>query len=104
MTDAEPTGGDSVRVTAKVEDEQGEERTVEGEAWLRAVEGSRRLQWGSEGENDYRGELDVDEDGEGSRLTVRLSTEREDAGDDIGDDLDDVLATVKRLVEERGAA
>jgi uncharacterized membrane protein len=61
---------------------QGEERVeVEGEAaghpyhsdgWLKLDQGAKRMAWGSDGENQYRGELEVVEDGGKSLITVTL--------------------------------
>ncbi len=101
MTSAEPAGGEAVRVTAEVD---GRER--EGEAWFRVDRGTRRVEWGSEGPNDYHGWLDVTDEGGGrSTVAVHVSTERvEDRPDEIDDGIDRTLGNVKRLVEEPGAA
>jgi uncharacterized protein YndB with AHSA1/START domain len=98
MREAEPTGetshgGDEVHVVAEVE---GTRR--EGEAWMTRDGGQRRLSWGSEGPNGYRGDLDVDPADGGSRVTVRLHTERAD-GPGIRAGLEQTLAEIKRRVE-----
>ena len=101
MTAAEPAGDEAVRVTAQVD---GRER--EGEAWFRVDRVARRVEWGSEGPNDYHGWLDVTDEGGGrSTVAVHVSTERvEDRPDEINQGLDRTLGNVKRLVEEPGAA
>jgi uncharacterized membrane protein len=101
MTAAEPAGGEAVRVTAEVD---GRER--EGEAWFRVDRESRRVEWGSEGPNDYHGWLDVTDEGGGrSTVAVHVSTERvEDRPDEINQGLERTLGNVRRLVEEAGAA
>lgn len=93
MTSAEPTGGDAVRVVADLGG-----TTREGEAWFRADRERRRLEWGSEGPNDYHGYLDVTGDGTTSAVTVFLHTERHDSGE-IDQGIMDTLAAVGRLVE-----
>ena len=100
MTAAEPAGEEAVRVTAEV---NGRER--EGEAWFRVNGEARRVEWGSEGPNDYRGWLDVTDEGDGrSTVAVHVSTERvEDRPDEINQAIDRTLGNVKRLVEEPGA-
>jgi hypothetical protein len=54
MTVAEPEGGDQVHVEAKVDG-----RTEAGEAWMRVDREHWRIEWGSEGPNDYHGELEI---------------------------------------------
>ncbi len=101
MREAEPTGepahgGEEVHVVAEVD---GTRR--EGEAWMTTDAEQRKLSWGSEGPNGYRGELEVDGQDGGSRVTVRLHTERVD-GEGIRAGLEQTLATIKEQVE--GAA
>jgi uncharacterized membrane protein len=50
MTSAEPAGAEAVRVTAEVDG-----REQEGEAWFRVDQEAKRVEWGSEGPNDYHG-------------------------------------------------
>jgi uncharacterized protein YndB with AHSA1/START domain len=92
-----PPGAEAVHSVAEVD---GQRR--EGEAWFRRDAGARSLSWGSEGPNDYHGELQVDGDGESSRVTVRLHTELAE-GDRIQQGLETTLATIKEKVEGRGA-
>jgi hypothetical protein len=101
MRAAEPTGrpahgGSEVHVVAEVD---GTRR--EGEAWMTTDTEQRKLSWGSEGPNGYRGELEVDGHDGGSRVIVRLHTERVD-GEGIRAGLEQTLATIKEQVE--GAA
>jgi uncharacterized membrane protein len=93
MTSAERTGPDEVHTTARVEG-----REVGGEAWFRVDEPARKIAWGSEGPNDYHGELEVTGEGERSQVAVRLSTEHAE-GSAIQQGLEETLANVKRVVE-----
>jgi uncharacterized membrane protein len=95
--------GEAVDVTARIEPEGEEPRTVHGEAWLRVREEGRSLEWGSQGPNDYHGELEVDAADDGSTLTVRLHTERTE-GDQVDAALREVVDQVKALVERDGVA
>jgi hypothetical protein len=99
MTSAERVDGERVHTTAVIQPEGEPEQRVEGEAWFRVVEGEQRIEWGSEGPNDYRGELDVTPAGEGCEVSVRISTEH-DEPDAIEEGLEGTLANVKRLGEE----
>ena len=59
MTSAEPAGVDAVHVTAVI-DIPGQGKTeVENEAWFRVDADAHRIEWGSEGDNDYHGSLDA---------------------------------------------
>jgi ribosome-associated toxin RatA of RatAB toxin-antitoxin module len=49
-----------------------------GEAWFRTDDDARKIEWGSEG-HPYRGWLQVEPDGEASKLTLHLTTT------DVGD-------------------
>lgn len=100
MTSAERGDGEEVRTTAKMPDGT----QVQGDAWFRVDDGQRRLEWGSEGPSDYRGDLLVTEAGEGSEVAFHLHTTRADAGDsDVQDGIDETLAAIKRLVEGSGS-
>jgi ribosome-associated toxin RatA of RatAB toxin-antitoxin module len=44
-----------------------------GEAWFRADDDARKVEWGTEG-HPYQGWMLVEPDGEGSKLTLHLST------------------------------
>ncbi len=98
MQEAEPTGehvegGDEVHVVADVE---GKRR--EGDAWISVDDAARTLRWGSEGPNGYHGELEVASADSGSRVAVRLHTERVD-GPGIRAGLEQTLASIKQQVE-----
>ena len=82
MTAAEPAGGEAVRVRAEIDG-----HVQEGEAWFRVDRDALRVEWGSEGPNDYHGWLDVTDEGGGrSTVAVHVSTERvEDRPDEINE-------------------
>lgn len=63
----------------------------------------RRVEWGSEGPNDYHGALEVGADADGgATVRVRLHTTRVPDGDpDVAAGLEDTVATIKRLVEHQ---
>ena len=44
-----------------------------GEAWFRTDDAAKRVEWGSE-DQPYRGWMQVEPDGEGSKLTLHLTT------------------------------
>lgn len=95
MESAESAGDQAVHVVANVE---GQRR--EGEAWMTVDADDRRMRWGSEGPNDYHGELTVAPgggDGE-SEVTVFLRTERAD-GPGISAGLEQTLANLKRILD-----
>jgi hypothetical protein len=96
MTAAEPAQGEAVRVKAEIDEGEGEHE-VEGKAWFRVHRDERRLEWGSEGPNDYRGELEVTGDAGGARVAVRLHTERDDR-QAIEEGLAETVENVRRLV------
>jgi uncharacterized membrane protein len=70
--------GEAVDVTAKIEPEGEEPQTVHGEAWLRVREEGRSLEWGSQGPNDYHGELEVTGAAGVAWVRVRVFTQRDD--------------------------
>ncbi len=100
ITDAEPAGGEAVDVTAVIEPAGQERHAVEAEAWFRVDERQQRVEWGSEGPNDYRGELEVTDDGEQSQVLLTLHTESDHP--EIQDSLDETLDTIAELVEAEG--
>lgn len=77
MSDARPADGDAVQVTARLPDG----REVQGEAWFRSDRDRRRIEWGSEGPNDYHGWLEVHDHSAGSEVEVHLHTERAGNGE-----------------------
>ena len=93
--------GDLIRTKARVETD-GEVREYEGEATFETDDETRTMSWGAKGPNDYHGELEVEEDGDGARVSVRITTERsaDDDEDTIETHLERTVAQIKRLVEE----
>ena len=103
MTAAEKVPGeDAVRTTAVLEpeedgrDEDEGERTVHGEAWFRTSDDERRIEWGSEGSSDYHGEIRVEPDGAGSRISLLVHTHEDHEGIDesLGRSLDSIVTKV----------
>jgi uncharacterized protein YndB with AHSA1/START domain len=90
LTTARHAQGDHVQVEARYEG-----RTKHGEAWFRTDADARRIEWGAEG-SGYHGSLRIDPDGEGSRLTLFLSTVQGDAPDR---EVAGTLEAIRRLVE-----
>jgi uncharacterized protein YndB with AHSA1/START domain len=81
--------GDRVEVEARYEG-----RTQRGEAYFRANESERKVEWGSEA--GYHGWMQVLADGDGSMLTLSLHTTHvEHADHDVAATLD----AIRRLVE-----
>lgn len=100
LVDATATGSSSegrqeIQTRAMVDGQE-----VQGEAWLERDESNRSLRWGSEGPNDYHGELRVEDDGGGgSTMTVSLNTVRvQDRDGEIDEDLDKTLASAASLL------
>jgi hypothetical protein len=90
LTAAEPIEGERIKVRARYEG-----HTHEGEAWFRSDPPERRIEWGAPG-GGYRGWIQVDPDGDGSRLTLFLATARGDAPDT---EVMGTLDAIRRLVE-----
>ncbi len=90
MTGAHAGDGDSVTVDARYEG-----HTQHGEGWFRKDEDRRRVEWGSNS-SEYHGWMQVDADGDGSRLTLFLATSRGDAPDQ---EVMGTLDAIRRLVE-----
>ena len=77
-------------------------KQVEGDAWFRVDEEAHRIEWGSEGPNDYRGSLEVTDTDGGAEVQVRMHTTRvPDGNGEVQQGLDDTLATIKRLGEQQ---
>jgi len=96
MTSAEPGDGEEVHTTAKMPD--GTE--AEGDAWFRVDQSAHRIEWGSEGPDDYSGHLQVRESGDASEVEVGLHTTRVEDGDDqVQDGIAETLAKIKELAE-----
>ena len=93
MTSAELTGPETVLTTAEVNGQ-----SVQGEAWFRVDRSATRIEWGSEGPNDYHGWLEVTPQGAGSQVEVHISTASVESGQ-VQQGVDETVAAVKRLVE-----
>jgi uncharacterized membrane protein len=91
LTAARAAGGDRVEVDARYE---GHEQ--HGEASFAADAAARRIEWGAA--SGYRGWLQVDADGEGSRLTLFLDTPHAAASDH---DVAATLDAIRMLVESQ---
>jgi carbon monoxide dehydrogenase subunit G len=102
ITSAEPTGEEEVDVTAVIEPPGEDEQTVRSEAWFRVDDERQQIEWGSEGPNDYQGDLEVTSDGEDSRVSLTLHTEAQHPG--IQESLEETLETIARLVEGNPAS
>lgn len=95
MADAQPAGGDAVRVVARLPDGQ----EVTGEAWFRCDRARRRIEWGSEGPNDYHGWLEVRDHEAGAEVQVHLHTHRVADGE-----VDRGIAATLGTIAEMGAS
>lgn len=91
ITAARPAGKGRVEVDARYE---GHEQ--HGEALFSPDDAARRIEWG--GANGYHGWLQVDADGEGSRLTLFLDTPHAAASDH---DVASTLDAIRMLVESQ---
>lgn len=98
MTSAELGDGEEVHTTAALPDG----KKVEGDAWFRIDESAQRIEWGSEGANDYHGHLEVTATGTISSVEVHMHTTRVEDGDpEVEDGLRETLANIKEQVESR---
>ena len=98
MTSAKPGDGEEVHTSAQLPDGQ----QVEGDAWFRVDEQARRIDWGSEGANDYHGSLGVTGTGGTSEVSVQMHTARvPDGNREVQQGLEETVATIKRLVEQQ---
>lgn len=96
---AEPIGDGAVEVVATPRLPDGSTPEVKGSAWTRVDEPDRCFSWGAVGgRHGYKGSFEIDPEGEGSCLIVRLDSERADA-DAVRAGLKDVLASIKRIAE-----
>lgn len=91
MTGAQPTGDTRVQIDARYDG-----REQHGEASFSADESRRRIEWSAE--SGYHGWMQVEPDGDGSRLTLFLNTVHGAEGDhDVGGTLD----AIRMLVESQ---
>ena len=96
------------RMTAVTDNEDGTisvaadlgDRVVEAEAWFEVDHEARTLSWGSEGPNDYTGQLQVTSAGPNSVVEVTLRTERA-GGEEIQEGLEQTVAVIKLIMESR---
>lgn len=99
LTTAEEIGDGAVEVTACPILGDGTQVQVTGQAWTRIDKPGRTFSWGSVGgRHAYKGTFDVDPEGEGSRLIVRIRSERAE-GDAVRAGLHDTLTKIKTLAE-----
>jgi carbon monoxide dehydrogenase subunit G len=91
MTAARESGDGRVEVDARYE---GHEQ--HGEAEFQKDDAARRIEWRAG--SGYHGWMQVDEDGDGSRLTLFLDTPHPSASDQ---DVAATLDAIRRLVESR---
>jgi uncharacterized membrane protein len=106
MTSVRNLPGDEVEVEARIEPgdagSEGGERTVGGDAWFTIDADTKTLAWGSEGPNDYRGQLQVTPSGKAAAtVTVKLHTLHEAEG--IEDGIQQTLANIQRVAGSEGA-
>lgn len=94
MKSAERSGDEAVRTVA----EAPGGKTVEGEAWFKVKQDQNRIEWGSEGESNYNGWLEVRPAGGGSEVEVFISTQRVES-DVVQKDVEETTGEIKRLVE-----
>jgi len=90
LTAAERIEGDRIRIQARYEG-----HTQEGEAWFRSDEEAHQIDWGSN-DSGYRGWIRVSPEGDGSRLTLFLTTVHGDAPDA---EVMGTLDAIRRLME-----
>lgn len=95
ITEVNKKSGDEVETTAVIDPPGEPEQTVHGTAWFKTDDEAHKVEWGSEGENHYHGELDFDPDGDAaSTLRLTLSTESDHPG--IEESIDETLATISK--------
>ena len=95
MTSVTDNGDGTIAVTADLGD-----RVVEGEAWLEVDRDAKTLSWGSEGPNDYSGQLQVTGNRVELAVEVTLQTERA-GGEEIQEGLEQTVANLKLIMESR---
>jgi hypothetical protein len=109
VTKAMSQGEDRVRVQG-----QAGGRQYDSDGYYHVDKGRKRMEWGSDGENQYRGWLEVKDGGASATVTAHLSFEpRPDtkeqldrqSGDyhrTIQEGLENALRSIKNLCEGRG--
>ena len=89
ITAARPSDGDRVEIAARYEG-----REQHGSAAFHADAAGRRIEWGAP--SGYRGWMQVEADGDGSRLTLFLDTPH---GTERDHDVSATLDAIRMLVE-----
>ncbi len=87
-------GGEAVYTEAELPDG----RVVSGEAWFRVDREALRIEWGSQGPNDYHGELEVTPLDSECQVRVLISTARVES-DEVEAGVDQTMARIKHSVE-----
>jgi uncharacterized membrane protein len=95
MTSVTDNEDGTISVTADLGD-----RVVEAEAWFEVDAEAMTLTWGSEGPNDYSGQLQVTGTGSTSVVEVTLRTERA-GGEEIQEGVEQTVAVIKLIMESR---
>ena len=99
VCEAHDIGDGAVEVHASPLMADGTTVDVQGRAWTRVDTPGRTMSWGSiGGRHNYRGSFDVDADGDGSRLYVRINSERAQAPA-VQAGLRDTLTSIKTITE-----
>jgi len=98
ITAAEEKSGGEVATTAVIEPPGEEKHTVHGTAWFKHDDAANTVTWGSEGPNDYHGEIDVDADG-ADASTVRFTLHTESSHPGIEEQIDATLSTIQQQLE-----
>ncbi len=101
MTAAHQTGDGTVEVTAEIDPSDAPAQEVKGEAWFETESEGKTLTWGSDGPNNYRGQLDIDPRGENTcDVTVTINSERAQA-DDVQEGVQRTAEGIKRVAEDK---
>lgn len=101
MTSAHRTSDDTVQVTAQIDPSDQPAQEVEGEAWFKVEQEGKTLTWGSEGPNNYEGQLDIDPAGDSTcELTVRINSERAQA-QDVEEGIQRTAEGIKKAAEAK---
>ena len=95
---AEKQGEDRVRVQGG-----GDGFQYDSDGYLRRNSQSNRLEWGAD-EGHYNGWMSVDEDGEGSNVTIHLTFKNQEGipSQHVDEGLQTALASIKNEVEGTG--
>jgi len=106
---AKPQGGQRVEV-----DGEANGRHYHSDGWFRIDNAAHAVRWGSDGENDYRGEMRLSEKGGGTHVACHIhfnprpdeatSMREHQGGADavMQDGLESALQSIKRICEGSG--